>query len=212
MSKLQPIVTLPDWWIDRCHRWAEDFVAERERMRAEGVHTRSTELARMGIERDPAKIAHSKMDEVAAAMCFGVDPLTQLNWQLIPDDGLDFKTGKLRVDVKGSHFGSEYLIWPQWKNEFFDKAGFDVMVFVQHHAPFRFRLNGWTAKGFFRLHHEVAGYHHKLLRGTWHLHEDRLWDMREILPADPPSQWENIISCWNVDAVTVGRTSTATRE
>lgn len=198
MIRLQPIVTVPPYWLDRALKWGHDFVQHRKDHPE--AAPRAHALAEDDIENKPYEQGASKLCEVAAAIAFGGHP-AEVNWSMIPDAGRDLfykphtQVDGLRIDVKGSKWSSHCLLWPRTKNAIFDQIKSDVLLFARWQPP-RVLLSGWVSKSYFGNNHQTAGEHHFLKPDTWYLEEADLWDLKDLLPNSPPLRWAPLISDW----------------
>ena len=171
------IVILSEVWLARCRKWADDLVTYYEEQRRLGHPDSNVEL---GIEKDPVRLAQSKAAEVAFALWLKLDPDQAVNWTLRPDAGNDLRKNHLRFDVKSCEMDKRYLIWPRLKVHKYDAAQFDLLVLVKHAVPV-FLIHAYTSKAYFKQFKLVAGPHDILLPGTWFMHEEDLWDHRDLL-------------------------------
>lgn len=196
--KLQPVVNMNYYWVDRAMKWGDEFV--RHRLAHPELAPRSQAVAGDGIEKDPYKQGCAKLCEAAVAICTGGHP-AQCNWSMTPDDGCDVyykphtQVDGLRIDVKGTKWASHCLIWPIYKNAIFDDIKSDVLLLARCDPP-RVLLSGWVSKAYFGNNHQTAGEHHFLKPGTWYLEEGELWDLKDLLPNTPPLRWAPLITEW----------------
>lgn len=158
---------------ERCVQFGRDIVAGYER----GDFPRSLAFSSHGVERDPEAQAKAKMAECIMALWLG-QPLESLFYggSMRPWDLL---SGRSKIDVKRTHLGGKYLIWPINKNSIFMSKDFDILALVKNDWNAGFP-RGWLGKWEFFSRKEIAGEDHKLTAGTWHVDESLLRAMAEL--------------------------------
>lgn len=146
---MSSIVDMSAWW-EHCLVYAERWAAYYQE--------HPSPLSTNGIERNPQRLAISRMAECAAAVACELDPLEAIRWEIGPDSGCDFMAGVLRVEVKSSD--GPHLAFPANKVRFFDKYQFDVMLFVQvldePQLPHAYKVHGWVFKRWFLVNKKVG--------------------------------------------------------
>lgn len=145
----------------------------------------SSALSTRGVEKDPVALSLARQGECAVAVCLGLDPLKVLKWTDGHDAGFDLPHNGLRVDVKRTKPGGQYLIYPANKTARFKRHVFDILVLVRGERGV-FDVVGWTTKRWFAKHHQVEPDSgngkgpHGLDAGTWFMPADQLFRMQHL--------------------------------
>lgn len=189
---------------ERCWRFGLALARKYEETPA------ATALSMLGIERDPRKLAESKVGECVSALHFGLDPSAVILWSVAgPDGGDDMLAGRTLLDTKNTRPRYEYLFWPIAKRHIFWDKNFHVLVLTKARlvladddsvAVAAGHCVGWLGKKEFWARHRTApdglrpGCEHHLLPGTWYVHQDRIHRMGTFpgRPCDDPRE----TYCW----------------
>jgi hypothetical protein len=189
---------LPVDVIRACERYGRDLAEHYAR----GGSPQSRAVSSHGAESNPELLCDSKIGECIGALDFGLDPKRGVKWIADhPDDGYDLLDGQTRIDVKQCPLHYRYLIWPLYKNGFFDDKKFDVLVLVKTEivridgevVSARGYCRGWIGKATFRAKRLIAPADHVLDEGTRHMHEQNLHRMG-IFPGRSDDPREHY--CW----------------
>lgn len=183
---LSPVVILPRDLQRRCWRFGLDLAASYKKPRTQSARN-SAAVSSHGVERDPVKLAWSKMAE--CAFCYWADlDIEDLKWETDrADPGSDIRWYLLLIDVKHTFWPNGHLIWPINKRLFFDSKKFDVLVLVRGREDFE--ISGWCFKHEFKANYCELGTDDEpfpmpsLTKGTW-VYTGVLKSMAELMPDD----------------------------
>jgi hypothetical protein len=162
-------IRLSDEWIARSFAFAKQTVEGY----VNGDKPASLAMACTDIAFNLEEQAYGRMSECAFAVFCGLNPGRALDWGPKADSGFDLVWRGHRWDVKSTHAGGKFLLWPVTKNHVYDEKAFDRLVLVKHKAP-NFLIRGWISKADFRDRKRVAGQGHKLFPGTWFVDQTEL--------------------------------------
>jgi hypothetical protein len=114
--------------------------------------------------------ARNKKAESAVCVAAGGDPVEDLGWEAVPDNGYDLIWSEKRVDAKRLQPWHSKLIWPLSKNHRFLECPIDVLIPVKLASP-GWVINWWIkASDFYERKLEAKeGDGTKLIPGTWYM-------------------------------------------
>ena len=123
-------VIIENDWVKRCALFAKEVCASY----AAGSKEHSRKLMLSGkpeIFNNPHVQMVGRIGEVASCLALRMNPVVELNWSDLCDDGKDFMLRRWSVDVKSTdHPRARRLIWPTTKQHFMDKAA-DILIFAK---------------------------------------------------------------------------------
>ena len=134
----------------------------------------------------------AKLCEVAGAMACGLDPNTEIDWEIYDDapTGPDFKLGDVRIDVKGTWTEQgRHLVYSPHSVPGYTQAEFDALLMVWAVKPEKKRnfgyceIRGWITKDEFEKRHYtcIKGDPRRISMGSWIMHQKDLRAMSELL-------------------------------
>src|SRR5262245_36759666 len=129
MGVSNPMIELPNNWIDCSRQFAEQVVADYVSGR------KSRELSCYDADKNITLQATAKMCECAFAVWGGLKPATAIDWTRRTDNGTDIQWRGKRWDIKATGMGSHYLIWPIVKNSIYHTKQFDCLALVKFAVP-----------------------------------------------------------------------------
>ena len=146
----------------------------------EGQRSLSRSLSCNGAECDPLLQARGKIGEVAAAVYYGLEPDSAVNWATGTggDRGHDLVIGRLLVDVKTT-LPPFNVIWPRTKNHLFAQRVFDAFLSVSiDELDYRVcTIDGWIEKWEFFERKRIADGNGcpRLQSDTWYMPKAELY-------------------------------------
>jgi hypothetical protein len=181
MNRHRRYVLIPDTLVKRGLLWGEKLVAHY----AAGGSPQSRAVSGdRGTEKDPLRQARGKIGEVAVAILFGKNPLTDMKWNLAPDQGSDIRSPSgLLVDVKTT-FPPYKLIWSRTINDLYHQKMFDALVSVSIDSENYSKcwVEGWISKeNFFKEKQIADGINSGLEKGTWFVDKVILSSIDDLL-------------------------------
>lgn len=179
MHPLSPLTPLPSELWPKCVKYGIDIVQWYK------DHPERARLADHGLETNPYMQALWKAAELIFAIEHNI-PLSRVNLTVGDEDkGSDMSyLGKL-IDVKGTLWSGQYLIWPKHKNHLLAGKRFDALALVKmNEGPQKGCPSGttwgWISKAEFQKKYRVAGPDHALDEGTFYVHQDELHAMSKF--------------------------------
>jgi hypothetical protein len=172
-------IEVPQYLVDRSKLFAEKLCAH---FASGGSPASRAVSGDRGIESNPVLQAQAKIGECAAAILFGLNPLTEVKWNLIPDKGSDLIVDDVKFDVKTT-LPPFKLIWSRDVNHLYHSKEFDhlVSVSIDEKNWRECSIEGYMPKATFFERKKISdGKNSRLEVDTWFMDKRDLYDMADL--------------------------------